>query len=90
MVKNIKLIKCFIASPSDVADERSHVKKIIETLNPVFMERGLRVEPIMWENNAIPAIGGDAQEIINAHALTQSHSARSPPSPHPPRSRRSR
>lgn len=66
MVKNIKLIKCFIASPSDVADERSHVKKIIETLNPVFMERGLRVEPIMWENNAIPAIGGDAQEIINA------------------------
>ena len=65
MQKSIKLIKCFIASPSDVADERSRVKKIIETLNPVFMERGLHVEPIMWENNAVPAIGGDAQEIIN-------------------------
>ena len=66
MQERIKLIKCFIASPSDVADERSRVKKIIETLNPAFLERGLRVEPIMWENNAVPAIGGDAQEIINA------------------------
>ena len=65
-MQNIKLIKCFIASPSDVADERSRVQKIIEKLNPVFLERGFRVEPIMWETNAIPAIGDDAQAIINS------------------------
>ena len=65
-MQDIKLIRCFIASPSDVQKERLRVKDIIDNLNPVFLERSLRVEPIMWEINAIPAVGNDAQEIINA------------------------
>ena len=66
MNNNISLITVFIASPSDVADERSYAQSAIDTLNQTLgKERCLRIESKMWEKDTYPSIGSYPQEVIN-------------------------
>ena len=66
MNNKVSLITVFIASPSDVADERSFAQSAIDTLNQTLgKERGLRIESKMWEKDTYPAIGTYPQEVIN-------------------------
>lgn len=66
MNNKISLITVFIASPSDVAAERSFAQSAIDTLNQTLgKERGLRIESKMWEKDTYPAIGTYPQEVIN-------------------------
>lgn len=59
-------IKCFVASPSDVAEERRAIEAVIDQCNKRLASSGSVVlTPIMWERNAVPSIGCDSQAIIN-------------------------
>jgi hypothetical protein len=56
----------FLASPSDVGDERQRFVEVIGEWNKAWSrELGLRLDVQRWEDNAYPAIGEDAQDVIN-------------------------
>ena len=64
---NIEEVRVFIASPSDVEEERDAVERVIERVNrTVAGLQPIRLLPIRWETAVQPAIGGDAQHIVNS------------------------
>lgn len=57
--------KCFIASPSDVSDEREEVKKAIADINREDGDRNkYHIKLDIWED-VVPAQGECAQSVIN-------------------------
>jgi hypothetical protein len=61
------ILKVFIASPSDVTDERESLESVIQEINKVWSgQLGLRLELERWEANARPGFGTDAQAVLNS------------------------
>ena len=66
MSNKVSLISVFLASPSDVADERQMAQSAIYTLNQTLgKERNIRIESKMWEKDTYPSIGSYPQEVIS-------------------------
>lgn len=66
MVKHIKELSIFAASPADVEDEREAIVRVVEDLNVgVAKAAGFRLNLIRWETHTRPALGSDPQAIIN-------------------------
>jgi len=66
MVRRIDSLRVFVASPSDVGDERLLLEQVISELNKLEGERlGLRLDLVKWETDTYPSIGNDAQTVIN-------------------------
>src|SRR5690625_4722369 len=67
MPTKITQYKIFLATPSDVQEEREKIKRVIEELNLTFGKRnGLRLELVKWETHSIPGIAqNNPQELIN-------------------------
>ena len=67
---NVEIFKCFIASPSDTAEEREIVDTVFSDINRTLGEQlGFRIESKKWENNARPSFGVDGQDVINKQVL---------------------
>lgn len=63
---NAQVIKCFIASPSDVQEERKACDEVVESINRSIGDSlGIRMETIRWEKDAHAAVGTDGQAVIN-------------------------
>ena len=63
---NARIIKCFIASPSDVQEEREACDKVVESINRSLGDSlNVRLETLRWEKDAHAAIGTDSQAVIN-------------------------
>ena len=61
-----KIIKCFIASPSDVREEREVCDEVVESINRSLGDSlNIRLETVRWEKDARAAIGADGQAVIN-------------------------
>lgn len=61
------VVQIFLASPSDVADERAIVEAVVTELNLTWQRNlGVAFELIRWETNVRPGISEDAQAVINA------------------------
>lgn len=59
-----------IASPGDVASERTIIRDVIYEWNAVHSEsRDIVLMPIGWESHSSPEMGSSAQEIINKQVL---------------------
>lgn len=59
-----------IASPGDVASERSIVREVIAEWNAVHSaNRKIVLLPTGWESHSSPEMGGSAQSIINRQVL---------------------
>jgi hypothetical protein len=66
MSKEVRQFKVLVASPGDTADEREIVKKVIDHVNRDHGEiGGFSLTPVMWETDAAPGVGIDAQDVIN-------------------------
>jgi Domain of unknown function (DUF4062) len=66
MPKNITIISVFVASPSDVQDERNLLEGLIAELNMIWSASlGIRFELIRWETHVHPSFGNDPQSVIN-------------------------
>ncbi|QIL75424.1 hypothetical protein [Hymenobacter sp. HDW8] len=66
MAKRITLLKVFLASPSDVIDERAIAEEVIEDFNLTTGEYfDVRLELVKWETHTYPGIGEDGQDVIN-------------------------
>lgn len=66
MTRNETLLTVFVASPSDVIDERNSLEEVIRELNITWSKTfGIRLDLIRWETHSYPAFGQDAQDVIN-------------------------
>jgi hypothetical protein len=71
MPRTEDVLTIFLASPSDVADERAKFADVIADWNRAWSrDLGLRLELVRWEDDAYPAIGLDAQDVINQQMPT--------------------
>lgn len=60
------ILKVFVASPSDLADERAAVDRIARELNQIQSERtGAFLDVVKWETHALPGVGSDPQALVN-------------------------
>ncbi len=70
MSYDAKVFNVMIASPSDVASERSIVREVIYDWNAVHSEReSIVLLPVGWESHSSPEMGDRAQAIINRQTL---------------------
>ena len=70
MSYNARVFNVMIASPSDVASERSIVREVIYEWNAVHSEReNIVLLPVGWESHSSPEMGDRAQEIINKQTV---------------------
>lgn len=66
MARTESVLSIFLASPSDVADERNRLADAIFEWNKTWARNlGVRLEVIRWEEDAYPGLGIDAQDVIN-------------------------
>ena len=67
MSKLVNKYKIFLASPSDLADERTSIDEVISELNHSFSnKKNITLELIKWETHSAPGISKDGpQDIIN-------------------------
>ncbi len=71
---NVKIIKCFIASPSDTMEERNACDEVFYAINSELGDQyRFRVESVKWETDAVPEKGNDSQEIINLQLRPGEH-----------------
>ena len=62
--------RVFIASPSDVTDEREIVTKVIDDWNAInSVKNSIVLLPIRWETHSYPQTGLHPQKIINKQIL---------------------
>lgn len=62
----VDLLKVFLASPGDVAQEREIVAEVLDAVNRTMgREREVHFDLIRWDTDSFPAYGGDAQSVIN-------------------------
>ena len=65
-MNDVKIYKCFIASPSDTKEERKICDVVFKEINKTLGERcGFRVESVKWENDATPTFALEGQQVIN-------------------------
>lgn len=66
------VVRIFVASPSDVTDERAAVVQEIRDWNAAHAhETDLILEPVRWETHATPEMGERPQAIINRQLVRQ-------------------
>jgi len=66
MAKRINNLRVFVASPSDIGDERVILEQVVKELNKLLGEKlGLRLDLVKWETDTYPSFGNDAQSVIN-------------------------
>lgn len=65
-MENRKIYKCFISSPGDCDEERDITEKVIDKLNNGLSKHlGINFETFKWENDVLPDMGKNGQEIID-------------------------
>ncbi len=68
--RTAELLDILIASPSDVAEERDVVERVILEWNASHLESmGMMLHPVRWESHAYPASGDRPQAILEGHLL---------------------
>ena len=66
MSRTESVLTIFLASPSDVRDERNLLQEIVAEWNQTWARNlGLRLELLRWEQDAYPGAGTDSQDVIN-------------------------
>jgi len=66
MAKTHTILKVFLASPGDVADERRILQDVISEFNVTWGDRQqVRLELVKCETHSRPGFGQDAQDVIN-------------------------
>lgn len=65
-MKNVELVKVFLASPGDVTREADLVKETFDSINRTLgEEKGIQFKVINWKTDSFPAYGNDGQALLN-------------------------
>lgn len=63
----MKSLRVFVASPGDVAEEREIVDLVVNDLRTTIAPAlSVTLEVVKWETHVRPAVGVDAQDVVNA------------------------
>lgn len=66
MAKTHTILQVFLASPSDVTDERTLLADVVSEFNNTWgKNKGVMLELLKWETHSQPGFGADAQDVIN-------------------------
>lgn len=66
MPRQETILTVFVASPSDVEEERNRLEDVVSELNISWARTtGVRLDLVRWETHAYPGVGQDAQDVIN-------------------------
>jgi len=66
MPRQTHIFQIFVASPSDVAEERAVLETVVTQLNQVWSSTlGIAFELLKWETSIHPSFSSDPQEAIN-------------------------
>lgn len=66
MKTNIRNLRVFAASPGDTKQERSVIAEVVAHINRLIGQREcFHLQHVLWETDSYPAIGADAQDVIN-------------------------
>lgn len=66
MAFNARVFRIFIASPSDVKEERDVISRVIQEWNDLHsFDRKVVLLPLRWETHSAPELGKRPQELIN-------------------------
>lgn len=66
MPRNETVIGVFVASPSDVSEERKALESVVHELNKTWSKNlNLRLDLIKWETDIYPGFGEYSQDVIN-------------------------
>ncbi|AYA37368.1 DUF4062 domain-containing protein [Hymenobacter oligotrophus] len=66
MAKQITHVSLFLASPSDLSEERQSVQQVVDELNTLMRTTmSIHLDLLTWETDAYPSAGIDAQDVIN-------------------------
>lgn len=66
MPKTVVAYKVFLASPGDVKEERTIVKKVIDTYNQIHSCDNIKLEFLCWEDSTHPSFGDYPQDVVNS------------------------
>jgi len=73
---NSRVFRIFIASPSDVSEEREVIARVIREWNDLHsFERKVVLLPLRWETHSAPQLGKRPQELINSEIVDQADMA---------------
>lgn len=65
MSRAFTMLRVLVASPDDVAEERSLVEQAIDEYNRINRDSALRLERVGWERDIVPGFATDPQAVIN-------------------------
>ena len=66
MPRNENVIVAFVASPSDLDEERDKLDEIVRELNITWSKTlKVRLDLVRFETDAMPGVGADPQDVIN-------------------------
>jgi len=66
MPRSETIISVFVASPSDVSEERKALESISHELNKTWSKNlNVRLDLVKWETDVLPGFGAYPQEVIN-------------------------
>lgn len=66
MPRTVVAYKVFLASPGDVKEERTIVKKAIDTYNQIHSCDNIKLELLCWEDSTHPSFGDYPQDVVNS------------------------
>lgn len=67
MAKKHTILEVFIASPSDLADERQILEDVVSEFNVTWGDRNkVQLKLVKWETHSVPGFGQDAQAVVNS------------------------
>ena len=66
MPRTVVTYKVFLASPGDVKEERTIVKKVIDTYNQIRSCDNIKLELLCWEDSTHPSFGDYPQDVVNS------------------------
>ncbi|WP_421287177.1 hypothetical protein [Aeromonas veronii] len=70
MPRNETVIGVFVASPSDVSEERKALESVVHELNKTWSKNlNLRLDLIKWETDIYPGFGEYSQDVINEQVM---------------------
>jgi hypothetical protein len=61
----VRIIRVFVSSPNDVADERQVLDEVVERVNETAERRGVLLKLFKWEKDVVPRIGPAAQKVVD-------------------------
>lgn len=60
------IVRVFVASPADTAEERRIISEVITDINRLHgRPEHFRLDLLVWEEDSYPDVGADAQDVIN-------------------------